>query len=94
MTLTGITSNIPHGLDVRTVLKHMGPHRYLQVTLSAGHSPVEDWTLEMKVPAAIIGIYGAKYDAVSASRYKITPDPWIRAIPMGGKVNFGVLLGS
>ncbi|MEM9221776.1 MAG: hypothetical protein AAGB11_05155 [Pseudomonadota bacterium] len=79
---------------MRTDLRALGRNNYLHVTVSStADETVDDWTMEISLPEAIVGICGARSDALGSLTYRISPDPWTRRIPSGGQVEFGVLLG-
>lgn len=91
--MSGIASNVPEGVKVRTDLVTAGPARHLRVTLTAAAGePVETWSLDLRVPSPIKGSYGARCTAVGGTAYRVTPDPWNEEIPAGGQVEFGVFL--
>lgn len=93
MPMSGVMSNITDGLTVSAELQSLGSQRYVHVTVgSDSDSVVEDWAFDVKLPSAVLGICGANYDRVGGVSYRITPDPWTRRIPAGGKVELGLLL--
>lgn len=93
MPMSGVTSNASEGLSISAEMQSLGSQRYVQVTVcTAEDQPVEDWAFDIKLPSAVLGICGANYDRVGGVSYRITPDPWTRRIPAGGKVELGLLL--
>ncbi|WMS42304.1 hypothetical protein RDV64_19910 [Acuticoccus sp. MNP-M23] len=93
MTPCDFATNITTGIAVRTDLSRLESCNHLSVEVSGtvDGADVDNWALDIRVPALVTGIYGAKCDAVSATTYRITPDPWTRKIPGGHCVRFGLI---
>ncbi len=93
MTACDFATTISKGIAVRADLIRLESCNHLSVEVSGTDTgaDVDNWAVDISVPARITGVYGAKCDAVSATKYRITPDPFTRHIPTGGTVHFGLI---
>lgn len=83
------------GLTVSQESMVLGECRHIRFTVrNNGDVPVTSWELSMRLPAFILGMYGAQVDAVTQSEYRITPTRWEATLPPRKELTFGVLLGS
>jgi len=91
MARCDFATNISDGIAVQADLVRLESCNHLAVEVSGTGTDVEDWAVDIRVPALVTGVYGAKCDAVSSTTYRITPDPWTRRIPGNGAIHFGLI---
>lgn len=54
-----------------------------------GSAPLENWTLEFRLPANIDSLWNADILSRSGDTYKVGPKSYNRTVPAGGSVSFG-----
>lgn len=79
-------------LAISTQAGWIGKHRHVVITLeNRGDDPVPTWTLDVKAPGILAGIYGAVCNTTASHTLRVTGDGRTRCIPPRGTVSFGML---